>query len=135
MVRPLYWFAPADIIHTWAEVFVGGRWVGLRVSSTGAYLAGAHTHRCSALSWVTASAPTTWRLPGRVARRRHPDPGDGVNQDFGVYDDDPDSFYRAHGVNARGIKGWLYSQVMRKAMNRRVARIRAQADRVLSPQH
>ena len=29
MVRPLYWFAPASIIHTWAEVLVGGRWVGL----------------------------------------------------------------------------------------------------------
>jgi hypothetical protein len=29
MVAPMYWFAPRSIIHTWAEVNVGDRWVGL----------------------------------------------------------------------------------------------------------
>jgi hypothetical protein len=47
----------------------------------------------------------------------------GINRDLGVFDD-PDAFYRRYGVNARGIKGWLYSNVMRKAMNRRVRAIR-----------
>ncbi|MCB1287907.1 MAG: hypothetical protein KDB47_09480, partial [Mycobacterium sp.] len=47
----------------------------------------------------------------------------GIDRDFGVFDD-PDAFYRAHGVNARGIKGWLYDNVMRRAMNKRVAAIR-----------
>ena len=38
--------------------------------------------------------------------------------------DDPDAFYRAHGVNARGIKGWLYRTIMRTSMNKRVTGIR-----------
>jgi hypothetical protein len=127
MVRPLYSFAPANIIHTWAEVFVDGRWVGLEgVILDSAYLAGVRTRTgCTGplLGYGVgtdnlAAPPVEWRGDDTLIQAT------GVNQDFGVYDD-PDSFYRAHGVNARGIKGWLYSQVMRKAMNRRVARIRA----------
>ena len=134
MVRPLYWFAPASIIHTWTEVLVGGRWVGLEgVILDAAYLSGVRAHTgCSGpfLGYGVgtdnlADPPVEWRGTDTVVQAT------GIDQEFGVYDD-PDSFYRAHGVNARGLKGWLYSQVMRKAMNRRVARIRAEADRALS---
>ncbi len=127
MVRPLYWFAPASIIHSWAEVFVGGRWVGLEgVILDEAYLAGvrARTGRREGpfLGYGVgtdnlADPPVTWRGTDTLIQAT------GIDQDFGVCDD-PDSFYRVHGVNARGLKGWLYSTVMRKAMNRRVARIR-----------
>lgn len=127
MVAPLYWFAPARIIHTWAEVFVSGRWVGLEgVILDEPYLSGVRTYAgCSGpfLGYGVgtdnlADPPVVWRGTDTLIQAT------GINEDFGVYDD-PDSFYRAHGVNARGIKGWLYSQVMRKAMNRAVARIRA----------
>ena len=47
-----------------------------------------------------------------------------VNHDFGLYDT-PDDFYRHHGVNLSGPKGWLYQHVVRHGMNRNVARIRA----------
>lgn len=115
MVRPLYWFAPASILHTWAEVFVGGRWVGLEgVILDGPYLSGVRAHAgCSGpfLGYGVgtdnlADPPVEWHGTDTLIQAT------GVSQDFGVYDD-PDSFYRAHGVNARGIKGWLYSQVMR----------------------
>jgi hypothetical protein len=128
MVRPLYWFAPASIIHTWAEVFSGGRWVGLEgVILDGSYLSGVRTHTgCSGplLGYGVgtddlAAPPVQWCGTDTLIQAT------GINQDFGVYDD-PDSFYRAHGVNARGIKGLLYRQIMRKDMNRRVARIRAE---------
>ena len=52
----------------------------------------------------------------------------GIDQDFGVFDD-PDTFYRDRGVNARGVKGWLYANIMRKVMNSRVAGIRDAAVR------
>ena len=127
MVAPLYWFAPHSIIHSWAEVNVDGRWVGLEgVILDEQYLDG---------------------LRARIGRRQGPflgygvgttdlaDPpidfngtdtaiqATGVNQDFGVFDD-PDEFYRTHGVNARGVKAWLYRNIMRKAMNKRVSNIR-----------
>ncbi len=136
MVRPLYWFAPASIIHTWAEVFSGGRWVGLEgVILDEAFLEGVRAHTgCSGpfLGYGVgtdnlADPPVAWCGTDTLIQAT------GIDQDFGVYDD-PDSFYAAHGVNARGIKGWLYGQVMRKDMNRRVARIRAEADRTVSQQ-
>lgn len=48
----------------------------------------------------------------------------GTNHDFGVFDD-PDSFYRLHGGNIRGIRAWLLWPRMRAMMNRKVASIRA----------
>jgi transglutaminase-like putative cysteine protease len=128
MVRPLYWFAPAGIIHSWAEVFADGRWVGLEgVILDEDYLAGVRArtgrHGGPFLGYGVgtedlADPPIEWQGTDTLIQAT------GVNQDFGVYDD-PDSFYRVHGVNARGLKGWLYREVMRKAMNRKVARIRA----------
>lgn len=129
MVRPLYWFAPASIIHTWAEVFVEGRWVAMEgVILDRPYLNGVRVRTGCAgplLGYAVgtdnlADPPVEWRGTDTLIQAT------GINQDFGIYDD-PDAFYRSHGVNARGLKGWLYSQVMRKAMNRRVARIRDEA--------
>ena len=102
----------------------------------GAYLSGVRAHTgCSGpfLGYGVgtdnlADPPIEWRGTDTVVQAT------GIDQEFGVYDD-PDSFYRAHGVNARGLKRWLYSQIMRKAMNRRVARIRAEADRALSQRY
>jgi hypothetical protein len=134
MVPPLYWFAPANIIHTWAEVFSGGRWVGLEgVILDEAYLSGVRTHTGCPGPFLghgvgtdnLADPPVAWCGSDTLIQAT------GINQDFGIYDD-PDSFYRAHGVNASGIKGWLYSEIMRKDMNRRVARIRAEGLPALS---
>ena len=51
---------------------------------------------------------------------------DGINHDYGVYDD-PDTFYSRHGVNLSGMKAWLFKTVVRQQMNRNVARIRGGA--------
>ena len=48
---------------------------------------------------------------------------DGINHDFGVYDD-PDAFYSAHGTNLKGAKRWLFQAVIRHWMNRNVQAIR-----------
>lgn len=127
MVGPFYWFAPRNIIHSWAEVFVGGRWVGLEgVILDEDYLAGLRTRMGNPpgafLGYGVgtedlADPPIDWNGTDTVIQAT------GVNRDFGVFDD-PDAFYRAHGVNARGIKGWLYRTIMRTAMNKRVKGIR-----------
>lgn len=128
MVAPLYWFAPRSIIHSWAEVWAGGRWVGLEgVILDGEYLDGLRARigqdRGPLLGYGVgtedlADPPVEWA--GSDTRIQ----ATGIDQDFGVFDD-PDAFYLSHGVNARGVKGWLYSHLMRPAMNRRVSAIRS----------
>ena len=55
MVRPLYWFAPASIIHT-PRCSYGGRWVGLEgVILDAAYLSGVRAHR------LLRTIPRLWR--------------------------------------------------------------------------
>jgi transglutaminase-like putative cysteine protease len=130
MVGPFYWFAPRSIIHSWAEVLVGDRWVGLEgVILDEAYLAGLRTRIGNPdgpfLGYGVgtedlADPPVDWTGTDTVIQAT------GVNADFGVFDD-PDAFYRAHGVNARGVKGWLYRTIMRRAMNTRVNAIRRSA--------
>jgi len=128
MVAPLYWFAPSSIIHSWAEVNFGGRWVGLEgVILDGAYLAGLRArtgkHEGPYLGYGVGTADLAnpkidWDGTDTQIQAT------GVNLDLGVFDD-PDTFYREHGVNARGLKGWLYRTVMRPAMNSRVGGIRS----------
>jgi hypothetical protein len=43
---------------------------------------------------------------------------------FGLFDN-PDAFYARHGSNLSGLKRWVYERVIRHAMNRNVARVRA----------
>jgi transglutaminase-like putative cysteine protease len=128
MAGLLYRLAPSSIIHSWAEVFVDGRWVGLEgVILDHAYLEGirARTGQDGGafLGYGVgtddlANPPIEWT--GTDTRIQ----ATGLNQDFGVFDD-PDAFYLAHGVNARGTKGWLYRRLMRNAMNKRVTLIRS----------
>lgn len=128
MAGLLYQLAPRSIIHSWAEVFVDGRWVGLEgVILDNAYLDGIRTSiRPDGGPFLgygvgtddLAGPPIEWVGSDTLIQAT------GVNQDFGAFAD-PDTFYVAHGANARGIKGWLYRHLMRDAMNKRVTAIRA----------
>lgn len=123
-----YRLAPRSIIHSWAEVMIEGHWVGLEgVILDQAYLAGlrAYTNRQDGafLGYGVGTddlANPCIQWTGTDTRIQ----STGVNKDLGIFDE-PDTFYRLHGPNARGIKAWLYRQVMRKAMNKRVALIRS----------
>lgn len=130
MVEPYYWFAPGSILHSWAEIFVGGRWVGLEgVILDAGYLDGLRVRQGRPAGPFLgygvgtedlADPPVEWRGTDTCIQST------GIDQDFGVFDD-PDAFYREHGTNARGIKAWLYAHIMRKSMNRRVSTIRRAA--------
>lgn len=49
---------------------------------------------------------------------------EGIADDFGIFDS-PDAFHARRGSNLSGLKRWLYERVIRHAMNRNVARVRA----------
>lgn len=121
-----YRLAPEEILHSWAEVRIDGRWAqlegvilddryldGLRaeVASIGpllGYGAGTDDIAAPAIEW--AGADTSIQKTG-------------VARDLGVFDD-PDAFYRAHGGNLSGLRSLLYRLVIRHRMNRRVAALR-----------
>jgi len=123
-----YRLAPSSILHTWVEVFYDGRWAGLEgVILDQRYLAGLRA--CLQVNSGAfcgyavgtedlADPPVAWQGTDTQIQAT------GVNHDFGVFDD-PDSFYRQHGGNIRGLKAWLAWPRMRAAMNRKVGSIRA----------
>ena len=123
-----YCLAPESIVHSWAEVFVADRWVGLEgVILDRAYLDGlrssVHPTGGNFLGYGVgtndlAHPPIAWRGTDTEIQAT------GINRDFGVYDD-PDSFYSEHGANLSGPRGWLFRHVVRHSMNRNVGSIRA----------
>lgn len=123
-----YLLAPTSIFHTWVEVSVDGRWIGLEgVILDAAYLRGIRSSvardqtRFLGFGVGTenvADPPIAWRGTDTFIQST------GVNADFGVYDD-PDGFYAEHGENLSGVRAWLYARWIRRVLNRNVARIRA----------
>lgn len=123
-----YLLAPRNIIHSWAEVSVGGRWVALEgvildkryLEGLRAFVPGAGAsflgYAVGTDSWMAPAID--WRGTDTAIQMT------GVNQDFGAFDD-PDTFYAKHGGNLSGLKDWLYRRWVRHGMNRRVASIRA----------
>ena len=122
-----YRLAPADIIHSWAEIQYEGRWIGLEgVILDDAYLRGLRntvaSHGGQFLGYGVGTEdiddpPIEWCGTDTAIQAT------GVNQDFGVFQD-PDSFYRQQGANLSGLKGLLFRVVIRHLMNRKVRSIR-----------
>jgi len=123
-----YLLAPRNIIHTWAEVFLEGRWVGLEgVILDAEYLRGVRATVPADTSSFLGFAVGTADLQEPEIEWRGTDTAiqsTAVNRDFGVYDD-PDSFYRANGENLSLVMAWLYELWIRHALNRKVDEIRS----------
>ncbi|RSN26775.1 transglutaminase [Amycolatopsis sp. WAC 04169] len=123
-----YRLAPANILHSWAEVRFHDRWTGLEgVILDESYLDGVRTRFPNAQGPFLGYAigtndlrdpPVDWNGEDTAIQAT------GVNNDHGVFDD-PDTFYREHGTNLRGAKAWLFRTRIRPAMNRTVDGIRA----------
>ena len=122
-----YRIAPESIIHSWAEIQVSGRWIGLEgvildapyldglretvAKNGGAFLGyGAGTENID-------DPPVAWCGTDTAIQAT------GVNRDFGIFDD-PDTFYKRQGANLSGPKALLFKAVIRHRMNRKVASIR-----------
>jgi hypothetical protein len=122
-----YWLAPTSIIHSWAEVLVGGRWASLEgVILDRGYLDGLRSllpdQRRAFVGYAVgtdnlATPPIDWRGTDTAIQMT------GVDHDLGVHDD-PDRFYARQGGTLSGFKEWLYRHWVRHRMNRKVASIR-----------
>ncbi len=124
----LYWLAPRDIVHSWAEVLVDGRWVALEgVILDKPYLGGLRRFVGQQSGAFLGFGVGTEDLGVPRIEWKGEDTAvqmTGVNQDFGTFSD-PDTFYARHGGNLTGLKAWLFKVWWRHGMNRRVASIRA----------
>lgn len=123
-----YLLAPRSIIHSWVELWWQGRWLALEgFILDQAYLGALQrrfvNHRGPFCGYGAAvpdlqNPPVVWCGQDTYIQR------DGINHDFGVYDD-PDAFYAQHGVNLSGLRRWVFQHLVRHRMNRRVASLRA----------
>ncbi len=122
-----YWLAPQRIIHSWVEVSLEGRWIALEGFILDApYLSSLQRRFPQARRFCGYGAATPdlsapgveWRGEDTYIQK------EGIADDFGVFDS-PDDFYARYGSNLSGVKRLLYERVIRHAMNRNVARVRA----------
>ncbi len=121
-----YRIAPDDIVHSWAEIEVDGRWIALEgVILDEPDLDGVRSAVCSTGPLLGYGAGTE-----DIASPQIDFVGDdtfiqaaGINNDLGVYDD-PDAFYAEAGGNFGGFTACVFTYWVRHRMNRRVARIR-----------
>jgi hypothetical protein len=122
-----YWLAPRNIIHSWVEVRFQGKWINLEgFILDRPYLESVQKRFPSVVGafcgYGVATAefrnpPVDWRGGDTYIQK------EGINSDYGIFDA-PDDFYAAHGANLSGVKCFLFKHVVRKWMNRNVARIR-----------
>lgn len=123
-----YLLAPGNIIHSWVEVDMDGRWVNLEgfiLDRT--YLSALQKrfsqHNGPFCGYGAAvddlqNPPIAWRGESTYIQRN------GINHDFGLFDT-PDDFYARHGTNLSGFKRYLFQHVVRHWMNKTVQSIRS----------
>lgn len=136
----VYPIAPEEILHSWIEVDLGGRWINLEgFILDNAFLKvlqssfadreilcgyGAGTDCLSA-------PPVEWTGQDTYIQET------GIAQDFGAFDT-PGAFYAEHEQNFGRLRGWLYRNIIRHWMNVRVRAFRAgrlKPDAAIAHQH
>lgn len=123
-----YLLAPRNIIHSWVEAWLDGRWVELEgFILDRAYLSKLQEmfadHKGSFCGFGAATPDLQKPQVEWTGGNNHIQK-DGINCDFGVFDD-PDSFYARHGANLSGMKKWLFRSMVRQSMNANVERVRS----------
>ncbi|MHA6197029.1 transglutaminase-like domain-containing protein [Pseudomonas wadenswilerensis] len=128
MTAFVYFMAPREILHTWVEVELQGRWVVLEgVILDERYLRAVqdrfsdcqHAFTGYAVATSCLARPAVQWTGGDTHIQR-----EGIARELGLYDS-PDDFYREHRTNLSGVRGWLYRNFFYKALNDNVRRIRA----------
>lgn len=122
-----YLIAPRNILHSWVEVQLDGRWINLEgLILDKQYLASLQAQHpdCRGSFCGYGAATDNFRNPavewtGTDTYIQK----EGINRDYGLFDA-PDDFYAQVGTNIRGWKRWFFVNWIRHNMNRNVARIR-----------
>jgi len=125
-----YKLAPLNILHSWVEVYFEEKWYFLEgvildkpylkaiqeknkdcVGSFCGY--GAYTDNL-------AAPQIDWNKNNTFIQEK------GINNDFGTFDT-PDAFYAKHQQKLSPIKDWVYRNIARHQINKRLAKIRNNA--------
>jgi len=121
----VYPLAPANIIHSWVEVYHDGQWLELEGfildAPVLASLQNAFPKRQSLCAYGAGTdclerPNVEWNGTSTYIQKT------GINHDFGTFDD-PDTFYASHR-QLGGAKGLIYRLVVRHWMNHRVRKMR-----------
>ncbi len=122
-----YPIAPQNIVHSWVEVFIDGKWINLE----GFILDDAYLNSVQKMHSETSGAFSGYGIATTNLQQPQVNfcGGDtyiqkeGINNDFGIFDT-PDAFFQRHEGNEKGLKGWLYSNLLRHFFNRNLDKIR-----------
>ncbi|MCI8407883.1 MAG: transglutaminase family protein [Lachnospiraceae bacterium] len=120
-------FAPHRIIHTWVEVYYNGEWLSLEgVITDKAYIAGLQKqypkYKGKFIGYGVAvkdfsNLQIDWNGENTTIQQQ------AVVEDLGVFDN-PDEFYSQYRQEYRGLKKFIYENIGRKKMTKKVAKIR-----------
>ncbi len=119
--------APPLIVHTWAEVYYSGEWLSLEgVITDQAYISGLKRSfpdsKGRFFDYAVAvedfgNLQIDWNGKNTTVQQQ------AVAEDLGVFDT-PDEFYSEYKQAYRGLKKFMYENIGRKIMTKRVAKIR-----------
>lgn len=122
-----YKFSPNNILHSWVEVYVLGKWFNLEglildrdyLSALQKKFSDCKTSFCGYGAYTDnfQKPQVEWNRNNTYIQDK------GINQDFGVFDS-PDEFYRIHQQQLNPFKKWIYEYYVRHLMNRNVEKIR-----------
>jgi len=122
-----YFLAPSEILHSWVEVYVNGKWIDLEgIILDNAYLCQIQSKFKDVNGPFCGYAIATdnlknpgvdWNGGSTYIQKQ------GIARDFGVFDS-PDAFYASQGTNVKGIKKFLYKTIAHRLMNASVRKIR-----------
>lgn len=122
-----YLIAPRDILHSWVEVQLAGRWINLEgLILDRQYLASLQAQNPDCQGSFCAYGAATdnfWNPAVEWAGSDTYIQKEGTNRDYGLFDA-PDDFYAQVGTNIRGWKRWFFVNWIRHVMNGNVAKIR-----------
>lgn len=123
--------APPFIVHTWVEVCYNGEWLSLEgVITDKAYISGLRQmfpdYKGEFFDYAVAvkdfsDLQIDWNGENTAIQQQ------AIQVDLGIYDS-PDEFYAEYKQDYRGIKKFLYENIGRKIMTKRVARIREKSN-------
>lgn len=119
--------APPLIVHTWVEVFYNGEWLSLEgVITDKEYIAGLQKlypeHKGKFFDYAVAvedfnNLQIDWNGADTTVQQQ------AVVEDLGIFES-PDEFYCKYSQEYHGIKKFLYENIGRKIMTKKVAKIR-----------
>lgn len=122
-----YTLSPKNILHSWVEVYINENWYFLEgVILDKEYITkiqqknkAGTTVFCGygAFTDNLADPPIEWKLNNTFIQHK------GINQDFGLFDT-PDAFYAEHQQQMDIVKRFIFSNIVRKFLNRNVQKIR-----------